>query len=180
MSSNLLLIGRVGGAHGVRGEVRIATFTADPLAVTQYKHLKRADGSAALTITSARVSKGGVVARAKGIDTKEQADALRGLTLHIDRADLPEPDEDEFYLADLIGLSAVTPEGELLGKIKSVQDFGAGDILEIEPALGGQTWYLSFTREAVPTVDVAGGKLTVVRPTEIEVRPEDGEDEDES
>lgn len=174
--SNLLLIGRVGGAHGVRGELRISTFTADPLSLAAYKHLKRSDGSPALTITSARLSKGGVVARAKGIDSKEAADALRGLTLHIDRADLPEPDEDEFYLADLIGLSAVTPEGELLGKVKSVQDFGAGDILEIDPALGGQTWYLGFTREAVPTVDIAGGKLTVVRPSEIEVRPEDGDD----
>ncbi len=177
--SNLLLIGRVGGAHGVRGEVRIATFTADPLALTQYKNLKRADGSPALTISSARVSKGGVVARAKGIDTKEQADALRGLTLHIDRADLPAPDEDEFYLADLIGLDAVTPEGERLGKVKSVQDFGAGDILEVDPELGGQTWYLSFTREAVPIVDIAGGKLTVVRPTEVEVRPEDAPETEE-
>ena len=96
---------------------------------------------------------------------------------YVDRDRLPPPeDEDEFYLADLIGLSAVTPEGEVLGTVKSVQDFGAGDILEIDPALGGQTWYLSFTREAVPIVDIAGGKITVVRPTEIEVRPEDGED----
>jgi 16S rRNA processing protein RimM len=179
MSSNLLLIGRVGGAHGVRGELRITTFTADPLALTAYKHLKKADGSPALTILSARLAKGGVVARAKGVETKEAADALRGLQLHIDRADLPEPDEDEFYLADLIGLSAETPEGELLGKVKSVQDFGAGDILEIDPALGGPTWYLSFTREAVPTVDIAGGKLIVVRPGEIEVRPEEADGDEE-
>lgn len=176
MTSNLLLIGRVGGAHGVRGELRISTFTADPLALTAYKHLKKADGSPALTILS-RLAKGGIVARAKGVESKEAADALRGLQLHIDRADLPEPEEDEFYLADLIGLSAETPEGELLGKVKSVQDFGAGDILEIDPALGGQTWYLSFTREAAPTVDIAGGKLIVVRPAEIEARPEDGDEE---
>ncbi|MBX3480384.1 MAG: 16S rRNA processing protein RimM [Caulobacter sp.] len=167
--SNLLLIGRVGGAHGVRGELRISTFTADPLALADYRHLKRADGSPALTITSARLAKGGVVARAKGIDSKEAADALRGLTLHIDRADLPEPEEDEFYLADLIGLSAVTPEGEVLGKVKSVQDFGAGDILEIAPPLGGPTWYLPFTRDCVPEVLIAERRIVVVTPNEIEI-----------
>ena len=175
--SNLLLIGRVGGAHGVRGEVRISTFTADPLAIADYRHLKKADGSPALTITSARASKGGVVARCKGIDSRDQAEALRGLALHIDRADLPEPDEDEFYLADLIGLRAETPEGALIGKVKSVQDFGAGDILEIDPAEGGQTWYLAFTREAVPTVDIAGKRLVVVRPTEIEAHPDEADEE---
>lgn len=175
--SNLLLIGRVGGAHGVRGEVRISTFTADPLAIADYKTLKKADGSLALTVLSARASKGGVVARCKGIDSKDQADALRGLALHIDRADLPEPEEDEFYLADLIGLSAETPAGEKLGKVKSVQDFGAGDILEIDPAMGGPTWYLAFTRETVPTVDIAGKRLVIVRPSEIEAHPEEADEE---
>ncbi|HYE44900.1 MAG TPA: ribosome maturation factor RimM [Caulobacter sp.] len=173
---NLLLIGRVGGAHGVRGEVRISTYTADPLAIADYKTLRKADGSLALTVLSARASKGGVVARCKGVETREEAEALRGLTLHIDRADLPEPDEDEFYLADLIGLSAVTPEGEELGRVKSVQDFGAGDILEIDPAAGGPTWYLAFTRETAPIVDIAGGRIVVVRPTEIEARPDDAEE----
>ena len=174
---NLLLIGRVGGAHGVRGEVRIATFTADPLAIADYKTLKKGDGSPALVVTSARASKGGVVARCKGIETRDQAEALRGLALHIDRSDLPEPDEDEFYLADLIGLTAETAEGERLGKVKSVQDFGAGDILEIDPAEGGPTWYLSFTREAVPTVDIAGRRLVVVRPSEIEAHPDEADEE---
>ena len=105
--------------------------------------------------------------RCAGVETKEQADALRGLRLFIPRASLPAPDEDEFYLADLIGLTAVTPEGETLGLIKSVQDFGAGDILEITPAEGGPTWYLAFTRETVPEVDVAAGRLVAVRPVEV-------------
>ncbi len=166
--SNLILIGRVGGAHGVRGEVRIATFTADPLAIARYRNLRRADGSAALTVLSARPVKGGVVARCKGVETRDQAEALRGLQLHIDRADLPEPDEDEFYLADLIGLSVFGPEGEALGVIKSVQDFGAGDILEIDARDGSPTWYLPFTREAVPEVDIALGRVIAVRPDEVE------------
>jgi 16S rRNA processing protein RimM len=169
MGSNLILIGRIGGGHGVKGDVRIATFTADPLAIAGYRDLKTADGAPALTVLSARVAKEGVIARCKGIETREQADALRGLQLHIDRADLPEPDEDEFYLTDLIGLSAATPEGLALGRIKAVHDFGAGDILEIDPAEGGPTWYLPFTREAVPEVLIAEGRVVVVKPDEIEV-----------
>jgi 16S rRNA processing protein RimM len=169
MTSNLLLVGRVSGAFGVRGDVRLSTFTADPLAVAQYRNLLRADGSPALTVLSARVAKGGVIVRCKGVETKDQADALKGLSLHIARDALPEPEEDEFYLADLIGLAAVTPEGGALGKVKSVQNFGAGDILEIDPALGGPTWYLPFTREAVPEVKIAEGRIVVVQPDEIEI-----------
>ncbi|MGZ3367012.1 MAG: ribosome maturation factor RimM, partial [Caulobacteraceae bacterium] len=104
------------------------------------------------------------------IATKEEADAMRGLLLHVPREALPEPEEDEFYLTDLIGLSVVTPEGQALGKVKAVQDFGAGDILEIDPGRGAATWYLPFTRECVPEVDIAGGKVTVVRPAETSER----------
>lgn len=178
MADKLIQVARVAGAFGVRGELRITTFTEDPMSLAAFKALLRQDGSPGLTLTSARPVKGGVVARAKEIETREQAEAARGLKLFIPREALPAPEEDEFYLADLIGLSAETPEGEQLGKVKSVQDFGAGDILEIDPALGGPTWYLAFTRETVPTVDIAGGKLIVVRPSEIEVRPEDEADEE--
>ncbi|ATQ44441.1 ribosome maturation factor RimM [Caulobacter mirabilis] len=164
----LIAVGRVAGAFGVRGEVRISTFTEEPLALARFRELKRQDGSPALTITSAREGKDGIVVRCSGIETKEQADALRGLRLFIPREALPEPDEDEFYLADLIGLAAVTPEGERIGKVKSVQDFGAGDILEIIPEEGGPTWYLPFTRDAVPEVKIADGLIVAVRPNEIE------------
>ncbi|MBI1406689.1 MAG: 16S rRNA processing protein RimM [Caulobacter sp.] len=167
--SNLLLIGRVLGGHGVKGEVRIHSFTDDPMALAGYRHLKTADGAPALTVLSARLQKGGLVARCKGIETRDQADALKGLTLHIDRADLPEPDEDEFYLADLVGLSAASADGEPLGTVKSVQNFGAGDILEIAPPLGGPTWYLPFTRDCVPEVLIAQGRIVVVMPDEIEI-----------
>lgn len=164
----LIAVGRVAGAFGVRGEVRISTFTEEPLALARFRELKRQDGSPALVITSAREAKDGIVVRCPGIETKEQADALRGLRLFIPREALPEPDEDEFYLADLIGLAVVTPEGERIGKVKSVQDFGAGDILEVIPEEGGPTWYLPFTRDAVPEVKIAEGLIVAVRPTEVE------------
>lgn len=166
-TDRMIAVGRVAGAFGVRGEVRITSFTQEPLALARFRELKRQDGSPGLTILSAREAKGGIICRCAGVETREQADALRGLRLFIPRDALPPADEDEFYLADLIGLAVVTPEGEALGAVKSVQDFGAGDILEITPAEGGPTWYLAFTREAVPEVDIAGGRVVVVRPTEI-------------
>lgn len=166
-ADRMIAVGRVAGAFGVRGEVRITAFTQEPLALARFRELKRQDGSPGLTVLSARDAKGGIVCRCQGVETKEQADALRGLRLFIAREALPAPDDDEFYLADLIGLSVVNAEGETLGAIKSVQDFGAGDILEITPAAGGPTWYLAFTRETVPTVDIAGGRVVVVIPTEV-------------
>jgi len=168
VSDELIQVGRVAGAFGVRGEVRITSFTAEPLALVDYRDLQREDGSTGLTLTSGRPAKGGIVARAKEIETREQAEALRGLKLYIPRSKLPEPDDDEFYVTDLVGLSVVTAEGEALGHIKSVQDFGAGDLLEVAPAEGGATWYLPFTREAVPEVRMAEGVVVAVKPDEVE------------
>jgi 16S rRNA processing protein RimM len=165
-AQKLILVGRVAGAFGVKGEVRLSAYTARPEALLAYRELLQKDGSPGLTLLSGRVQKDDLVARAKEIATKEEADALRGLLLHVPREALPEPEEDEFYLTDLIGLSAVTPAGEALGKVKAVHDFGAGDILEIDPGRGA-TWYLPFTRECAPEVDIAGGKVTVVRPAEV-------------
>jgi 16S rRNA processing protein RimM len=169
MAGKLILVGRVAGAFGVRGEVRVTAYTERPESLLAYRDLKRQDGSPGLTLLSGRAQKGDLVARAKEIATKEEADALRGLLLHVPREALPAPEEDEYYLTDLIGMAAVTPQGEALGKVKAVQDFGAGDILEIDPGRGA-TWYLPFTRECVPEVDIAGGKVTVVRPAETSER----------
>jgi 16S rRNA processing protein RimM len=168
VSDELIQVGRVAGAFGVRGEVRITSFTAEPLALVDYRTLLREDGKPALTLTSGRAAKGGVVARAAEVETREQAEALRGLKLYVPRGVLPEPDEDEFYVTDLIGLAVQTPEGEALGTVKCVQDFGAGDLLEIAPAEGGATWYLPFTRDAVPEVRIAEGVVVAVRPEEVE------------
>ncbi|MCC7268537.1 MAG: 16S rRNA processing protein RimM [Caulobacteraceae bacterium] len=166
MAEDLILVGQVGGAFGVRGEIRITAFTADPLALVGYSPLLKADGSVALTLTGARPDKKGVVARAREVATKEQADALRGLKLHVPRDRLPEPDEDEFYLTDLIGLEVRDASGAVLGKVRSVPNFGAGDLLEIAPAGGGQTWYLAFTRATVPELHIADGWLLAEIPAE--------------
>ena len=168
MSSDLIQVGRVAGAFGVRGEVRITSFTADPVALVDYKDLKREDGSPGLTLTSGRAVKGGVIVRAREVETREQAEALRGLKLYISRDRLPDPEEDEFYVTDLIGLAVETADGEALGRVKAVQDFGAGDLLEIAPPEGGATWYLPFTREAVPEVRTADGVVVAVKPDEVE------------
>ncbi|WP_421933476.1 ribosome maturation factor RimM [Phenylobacterium sp.] len=163
MADRLLQVARVAGAFGVRGEIRITTFTEDPLALATYKVLLRQDGSAGLTITAARPVKGAIIARAKGVDTRDQAEALRGLTLFVSRDSLPPPDEDEFYLADLIGLPIEGPQGEALGTVKTIQDFGAGDLIEVQPPMG-PSWWLPFTRENVPEVRMSEGKLIAIPP----------------
>src|ERR1700753_2707551 len=130
MTSKLVLVGRVAGAFGVKGEVRVTAYTAEPKALLAFRDFKRQDGSPALTLLAARTQKRDLIGRAKEIATKEEADALRGLLLHVPREALPEPEEDEYYLTDLIGMAVVTPAGETLGKVKAVHDFGAGDLLE--------------------------------------------------
>jgi 16S rRNA processing protein RimM len=166
--ARLILVARVGGAFGVRGEIKLTTYTDDPMAAIGYRDLLREDGAPALTLTGGRPAKGGLVVRAREVESREQAEALRGLQLFVPRARLPEPDADEFYLTDLIGLEARTPEGAALGAVKSVQNFGAGDLLEIAPADGSATWWLPFTLDAVPEVRIADGWLTAVRPEEVE------------
>jgi 16S rRNA processing protein RimM len=167
VADRLILVGRVAGAFGVRGEIRVTSYTDDPAALVRYGTLMGADGSPALTLSGGRAQKGALIARASEVATREDAEALRGLELYIPRAALPPPDEDEFYLADLVGLAAVTPQGEPLGRIKSVQNFGAGDLLEIAPATG-PSWWLPFTMEAVPDVRIADGVVVAVRPVESE------------
>ena len=169
----LILVGQVAGGFGVRGEVRVTAYTAEPTTLLSWKTLLRADGSPGLTLTGGRAEKSAVVGRAKEIATKEEADALRGLKLYVPRDRLPEPDEDEFYLTDLVGLEARDPEDAVLGTVKSVQNFGADDMLEIAPATGGPTWYLPFTKEAVPDLHIAAGWLRAVRPNEIGEREPD-------
>jgi 16S rRNA processing protein RimM len=168
MSDDLILVGRVAGAFGVKGEVRITSFTAEPLALVGYKTLLREDGQPALTLTGGRAAKGGVVARAREIETREQAEAARGLRLYIPRAVLPPvEDEDEFYVADLVGMAVVSPAGEPLGVVRSVRDFGAGDLLEIAPP-AGESWWLPFTKAAVPEVRVEDRTIVALRPDETE------------
>lgn len=165
----LILVGQVGGAFGVRGEVRITAFTAVPQSLLAYSPLLRADGSIGLTLTAARPDKKGVVAQAREVASKEQADALRGLKLYIPRDRLPPPeDEDEVYLTDLIGLEARLADGSVAGRVKAVPNFGASDMLEIDPGQGRPTWYLPFTRACAPELHLAEGWLLIAPPDEVD------------
>ena len=162
-----ICVARIGAAHGVRGAVKLWTFTEDPLAVKAYGPLTTKDGARQFEVTSAREAKGHLVATLKGISTREEAERLNGLELYVAREKLPDTDEDEYYHADLIGLAAVNAANEPLGRVIAIHNFGAGDIIEIAPA-SGATMLLPFTNAVVPTVDVAGGRVVIELPEEIE------------
>jgi len=162
-----ICVARIGAAHGVRGAVKLWTFTEDPLAVTAYGPLVTKDGARQFEVTSAREAKGHLVAMLEGIATREEAERLNGIELYVAREKLPDTDEDEYYHADLIGLAAVNAADEPLGRVIAIHNFGAGDIIEIAPP-SGSTMLLPFTNAVVPTVDVAGGRVVIEMPKEIE------------
>jgi 16S rRNA processing protein RimM len=162
-----ICVARIGAAHGVRGAVKLWTFTEDPLAVKRYGRLATKDGARYFEVASAREAKGHLVATLKGVTTREEAERLNGIELYIAREDLPDTDENEYYHADLIGLAAVTPADQPLGQIIAIHNFGAGDIIEIAPP-HGPTLLLPFTNAVVPTVDLAGGRVVIELPAEIE------------
>jgi len=165
LAERLILVGAVQGAFGVRGELKIRPFTEDPAALLRYRELLTADGRPALTLSSGRVQSLALIARAEEVATRDQAEALRGLELYVARDAFAPPEEDEFYLADLIGLVAIDRAGARLGRIRSVENFGAGDLLEIQPD-AGPSWWLAFTRENAPHVRIAEGVIVVVPPAE--------------
>jgi 16S rRNA processing protein RimM len=164
----LILVAQAAGAFGVKGDLRITPYTEDPAAPLRYGVLKREDGSPGLTLTGGRVANGVLIARAREIETREQAQALRGLRLYIDRDSLPAPEEDEYYLVDLIGLAVLSPVGQALGRVRSVNNFGAGELLEIAPDDGSPTWWAPFTLAVVPEVRIDEGVIVVARPPEVE------------
>ena len=162
-----ICVARIGAAHGVRGAVKLWTFTEDPFAVKAYGPLTTKDGARQFEVTSAREAKGHLVATLKGVATREEAERLNGIELYVAREKLPDTDEDEYYHADLIGLAAVNAANEPLGRVVAIHNFGAGDIIEIAPP-GGTTMLLPFTNAVVPSVDVAGGRVVIELPPEIE------------
>jgi 16S rRNA processing protein RimM len=162
-----ICVARIGAAHGVRGAVKLWTFTEDPLTVKDYGPLMTKDGARQFEVTSAREAKGHLVATLKGIATREEAERLNGIELFIPREKLPATDHDEYYHADLIGLAAVTGANEPLGRVIAIHNFGAGDIIEIAPP-NGATMLLPFTNAVVPKVDIAGGRVVIELPDEIE------------
>ena len=164
MAAERICVAQIGAAHGVRGEVKLKSFTADPMAVKDYGLLEREDGGASLEIETVRPAKTHLVARFRGVSDRDAAERLTNLKLFVPRERLPPPSADEFYHADLIGLPAMTADGTEVGTIVAVHDFGAGDILELRPPAGGTTIMLPFNEACVPGVDIAGRRITVALP----------------
>jgi 16S rRNA processing protein RimM len=157
-------VARIGAAHGTRGEVKLWPFTAAPDAVNDYGPLETADGSRTFEIESLRPAKEFFVARLKGVTDRTAAERLRNTDLYVSRERLPEPEPEEFYHADLIGLAAQDATGKALGTVVAVHNFGAGDLLEIAPADGGETMMLPFTAAIVPVIEIACGRVIVNAP----------------
>ncbi len=164
------MVGEIGRPHGVRGLVRLRAYTEDPAAIVAYSPLTDESGTRRFAITL----KGGDIAAIEGVTDRDAAQRLTGTKLFVERDRLPPPDDEEFYLVDLIGLAAVTEGGDRLGTIRAVEDHGAGAFLVVEGA--GREHLLPFTRAVVPVVDIAGGRVTVVPPAEILVPPPAGEE----
>ncbi|SEF72501.1 16S rRNA processing protein RimM [Thalassococcus halodurans] len=162
--SDMICVGVIGGAFGVNGEVRIKSYTADPEAIEDYAPLQTEDGSKTFDIQITRGVKQGFAARLSDVRTKEEADALKGVRLFAPRDRLPNLPDDEYYHADLIGLSVYDTGGQLIGKVRNVLNHGASDILEI--AIDGKsgTTLLPFTLAAVPTVDLTAGRIVADPP----------------
>jgi 16S rRNA processing protein RimM len=164
-----ICVAQIGGAHGLRGEVKLKSFTADPMALTGYGPLTTEDGSATFEIEAVRAAKDHLIARFRGVGDRDTAERLANVRLFVARERLPPLAADEFYHADLIGLTAVTADGSEIGTVVAVHDFGAGDIVEVLPAGGGTSIMLPFTAAFVPSVDLANRRI-VVAP--LEAAPE--------
>lgn len=161
-------VGAIAGAFGVQGEVRLKSFCTEPEDIAAYGPLYSEDGARSFTVRLTRPVTGGLGARLSGVATKEEGDALRGATLWVDRSKLPSLPDDEFYHTDLIGLEVYDTGGALVGRVRSVQNFGAGDILEIFAPGRKTTLMLPFTLAVVPTVDVKAGRIVVDLPEDVE------------
>lgn len=163
-----ICVGAFAGSFGVAGEVRLKSFCAEPEAIAGYGPLYTEDGSRSFTVTLTRPVAGGLGARVPGVQTREQAEALQGITLFVDRARLPNLPDDEFYHSDLIGLEVRDTGGAVLGQVIAVHNHGAGDLLEINGTGRKAALLLPFTLAAVPTVNLAAGRIVVDMPEGLE------------
>lgn len=166
MAAGRICVAEIGGAHGIGGEVKLKSFTADPMALKGYSPLESEDGTTRFAIEALRPGKSHLIAQLRGILDRSAAERLAGVKLFVPRACLPPVATDEFYHADLIGLRAITAEGVEIGTVMAVHDFGAGDILELQLAQSDATLMLPFTATCVPEVDLARGRIMVVPPEE--------------
>ncbi len=159
-----ILLGRILGAHGIRGDVLIESYASEPQAIAAYGPLETEDAARRLEISVVRLTPKGVIAHVGDVHDRTAAEALKGLALYVDRTCLPEPGEDEFYRTDLVGLAAEAPDGRKLGTIVAVENYGAGDILELRLKGARKTELIPFSEAFVPVVDIAGGRVVVVLP----------------
>jgi 16S rRNA processing protein RimM len=172
MQAKRVLVGEIGRPHGVRGLVKLRSFTADPTAIAEYGPLTDEGGTKRYDLVL--LAEG--LARIEGVADREAAQRLTGTKLYVERDRLPPPEEeDEFYLIDLIGLAAVDPAGQPLGTVRDVEEHGAGAFLALRTA--GGDLLLPFTRACVPQVDIASGHVVVVLPEEVVVPPQPGEED---
>jgi 16S rRNA processing protein RimM len=171
-----VLVGAIAGAHGVRGQLRIKSFTDDPAAVAAYGPVSDESGQRTFELIVTGKSKDGVIARIDGIADRTAAEALRGVRLYVQRDALPPPKPDEYYRVDLIGLTVERADGSVYGRITNVEDYGAGDILEVELP-DGATELLLFTDRIVPTVDLAARRVVIDPPAYVEARANGGRED---
>jgi 16S rRNA processing protein RimM len=159
-----ICVAQIGAAHGIKGEVKLWSFTADPVAVADYGPLESEDGTQRFEIETVRQAKDHLVARLAGVRDRDAAQRLTNVRLFVPRERLPPPEPEEFYHADLIGLRAESRDGAELATIVGIHDFGAGDLLELRPLGTNRTVLMSFTDTTVPVVDIAGGRIVIDPP----------------
>lgn len=162
-----ICVAKIGAAHGVKGEVKLWSFTADPAAVADYGPLESQDGTQRFEIEALRPAKDHLVARLSGVRDRDAAERLTNMELYVPRERLPPPASEEFYHADLIGLRAESRDGIGLATIVAIHDFGAGDLLELRPVGAGNTVLMAFTAATVPVVDIAGGRIVIDPPQDL-------------
>jgi len=159
MAEDRVCVGAIAGAFGVHGEVRLKSFCAEPSDIATYGALTTEAGEATFEVEITRQINNGFAAQISNVATKEDADALKGTRLFAPRSALPSLPDDEFYHADLIGLAVFDTGGKALGAVSAVHNHGAGDLLEIQGPGLKTAVLLPFTRAAVPTVDLAAGRI---------------------
>ncbi|NNE57178.1 MAG: 16S rRNA processing protein RimM [Hellea sp.] len=167
-TEQLICIAAIAGAFGVKGEVKIKPFTEDPKSCVKFGPFLDENGKVILTPIKTRPIKKGIAAFCKEVKTREQAEGMKSTKLYVPRSALPAPDDDQFYYSDLIGLTVELVDGKPGGRVKAVHDYGSGDLLEIETP-GEKDWFHPFTKDAVPHVDIKGGKIVIdiVEPDEV-------------
>mgnify|MGYP003339994773 FL=1 len=167
-------VGVFGAPHGVRGEIKIKSYTGDPLSIADYAPLTDKTGERRFVLKKARPLKDDLlIVTVEGVTDRDAAARLTNLELYASREDMPEAEEDEFYHADLIGLKAIDESAVEMGSVIAIHNFGAGDIIEIKPKAGGPSLLLPFTKKVVPHIDLVKGTLTLVMPDEIETEEDE-------